>query len=108
MPADLSGAASHPAVAAVLAASPTWDGLVFAGTTPDAQVAGRRNPTWSPVDHPDAVAVGARQAAKFARWLADNAPEHDYGEFIERAWTDADLGRLADEIDPKETDHDHA
>jgi hypothetical protein len=82
--ADLSGAASHPAVAALLAVTPLDPNRAFGGGD------------W--IDSPERAAIAARQAAAVLRWLVERRSEWtDY-----TAWELDDLTDLADEIDPKE------
>jgi len=97
--ADPSGAASHPAVAAVLAVTPLPPGI-------DPQVivdyeitaTGPTN-VYRQLFGPPAP-IAARQAAAVLRWLVDRRSAWtDY-----TAWELDDLTDLADEIDPKEGD----
>jgi len=76
-------------IAALLAATPTDSaGEVYTGDDEyDMPI----------FDDPAPIAVG--QLVAVLRWLADNAPVHDYGEFIGREWSDAELDALADEIE---------
>jgi hypothetical protein len=91
----LSYETSRPLVAAVLAVTPVDpEGLVITGFVAIKAFDGGQLPEFGA---PETIA--ARQSVAVLRWLADNAPEHDYGEFIEHAWTDDDLGRLADKIE---------
>jgi hypothetical protein len=55
-------------------------------------------------EEPPDVAKAMQQAAAVLRWLSDNAPTHDYSEFIEYAWTSADLDALADELTREQRD----